>query len=61
MRFVDKWDVTPDPNPHAFTVAVCPQCLQMFVGEGATLVESSAVADEKVMACSHLKVSRICG
>ena len=58
MRFVEGWDIIPDQNPHAFTLAVCPECLQQLIGIGANLLESSADADELARAhkCSHLKL-----
>lgn len=57
IRFVKKWDIIPDPNPHAFTLAVCPHCLEQFRGTGASLRESSAHADALAAdhKCSHLE------
>lgn len=57
IRFVKGWDIMPDQNPHAFTLAVCPKCLAQLIGMGASLSESSADADAKLAdhQCSHLK------
>lgn len=57
MRFVEGWDISPDQNPHAFSMLVCPECLAQIVGAGVSLAESMADADDKFTAhkCSHLK------
>lgn len=44
IRFVDKWDIVPDPNPSAFSTAMCPKCGQIRSGAGSTLKESSEKA-----------------
>lgn len=57
MKFIQHWDIIPDPNPHAFSLLVCPECLERFGGVGASLTESLADAEElrKAHKCSHLK------
>lgn len=58
IRLVKEW-VTLDPNPHAFSLLVCPDCLQQIIGAGVTLTESMATAHEVMAAhkCSHLAVA----
>lgn len=57
IRFVEKWDIIPDPNPHAFSLLVCPDCLSLFEGFGQSLSQSMASAEElrKAHKCSHLQ------
>jgi hypothetical protein len=40
VRFVEKYDIQPDPSPVAMTVAQCPWCGERFGGIGTSLVES---------------------
>lgn len=48
VRFKKDYIVTIDPNPHAMSVSMCPDCGGFFNGKGRSLQESMADSDAEM-------------
>lgn len=48
MRFIDKWEIQPDPMPSAYTAVMCSRCCESFSGYGSSLQASTLAAEAKL-------------
>lgn len=48
MRFLKDYEIVVDPDPHAYSAIVCPDCGEGFSGTGRSLRESMNAAQAKL-------------